>query len=293
MMYCTDSDITSPSFLPGGIIIYTKLDQFSGYRQVYKMDLNGGNVEQLSNIPYHVMNVRISPNGNFVSWDFYIGIHKQALQIYSFNTKSLIFTGTNNIFSLKGWNIDGNEILTSDGYHIKTYNINTCIMHNLMILGEHQFYMFTGSICFTRSAFEDENVKVYYFTPGEADTSLVTVLPHKSYMHHFCWETNNVVSYISGMNDQEIIIYNWEKAETIKRFSFRRRDDGPRWSNDPNYFCVVGWLPDDYIEDNYNIIPYIYIFTRKGDLVTKLQPGEDIISAELYFNIGKEHYWDN
>ena len=291
-MNCSDSDITSPSFLPDGFIAFTKLDQFSGYRQVYKMDLNGENLEQMCFIPYHVWSVRINPDGNSVSWDFNIGIHTRSIQIYNFNNNSPISILTYRFYYLKGWNNTGDKVLTSDGYNIRIYDINTEIIQSLTVLGEHQFYVNPGSICFTRSAFEDEDVKVYYFTPGEPDTSLVTVLPHKSFKHHFCWETNTVISYIGPHRNQDILIYDWENHEILKRFSFHPRDDGPRWSNDPNYFCVVGWLPEDYYEDNYNIIPYIYIFTRKGDLVTKILSGEDILSAEIYFNVGKEHYWD-
>ena len=281
------SNPSTPSFfIPEGFIVFSMLDNFSGYRQIFKMDINRENLKQLYFTPYDIKDVCISPNGKYVACDFNatFNYHK-VLQIYNIELNRIEFYGRNDFFSLRGWDIFSENILMSSGYFASIFNIESQTQHNFTVFGKLQFYKYHNSIALSRFYPEIEKSRVLYFTLSKNDTTLITDIPDNSYMHHFCWKNGMVVGVISPWTKPEIIIYDFVSKKTMRRFPFYLRDYGPKWTNDGNYFSIVGWSEDEWKKKNLSGTnsPSIYIFTKEGNLVIYYCPGEDILGADIHF----------
>ena len=294
LVNCNGTNPIVPNNIPEGFVILSMIDPLSGSRQIFKMDTNGKNLYQVLPIPYNINSIRISPNGQNISYNFdplpYDSENLKAIQVLNIESQKIIFSGEEEYYYLEGWDCQGKNVITSNGFNVNIVNIYTKCKYKTNIPGILQSYRYPNTIAVSKPDITGSVTKVYHFTIGENDTTYLTTLPYASYYNHFSWSHNLVVSVIhKEFAKSDIILYDFKNSKIIKRYEFIIFSRIPKWSNDENYFTIIG---NDPLYTGENEENFIYVYDKKGILSGIYKPGYGIYDADLYITGYNRYCWD-
>lgn len=263
-----------------GFIVCTMYDNESGYRQVFKLDLDGNIIKKITNQRDDVDYVRFNPTGEWVAFSLHfkqLGWDRKKLGVVNIESlnESIFDSPSGRII---GWSPSNDLILTYTQNRVFVTDIKGNIVFSEN-LGYPQFYKTNDKLIYITSNYIDYDYSFGIFTYSlfsEEDNFLGFFDPFRSYEYY--WDENKLV-YESLNNELHIL-----NLDTSEEFIYPKKayTDAPKWSNDGNYIIYVGYQPPSILSETYNSSHGIIILSDKGELVKVIRPGNNLVCADIF-----------